>query len=94
MAATDDVTEGVQNLITGAGDQSKTALDAVRRFIDSVNDAIPEGPGSELRDQVIENAFAMTHQVVEASNRLATGLVESTGKTVSGLAGKDSSKDA
>ncbi len=93
MATTDDVTDGVQNLISGMGDQSKAAIDAVRRFVDSVNEAIPDGPAGGLRDRVIENAFAMTHQVVEASNRLATGLVESTGKTIDNLTGRDAAAD-
>lgn len=94
MATTDDVTDGVQNLISGVGDQSKAALDAVRRFVDSVNEAIPDAAAGPLRDRVIESAFSMTHQVVEASNRLATGLVESTGKTIGNLTGRDDTADA
>lgn len=93
MATTDNVTDGVQNLISGVSDQSKAALEAVRRFVDSVNEAIPDAAGGALRDRVIESAFSMTHQVVEASNRMASGLVESTGKTIGNLTGRDSSTE-
>lgn len=91
MATTDDVTDGVQNLIDGMGDQSKAAVEAARKFVDSVTEAIPDGPGSDLRDKVIQSAFAMTHQVVDASHRLATGLVDSTGKTIGKVTRRDGS---
>lgn len=94
MASTEDMTEGVQNLISGMGDQGKSVLGAIQRFIDSVNDAIPDGPGSGLRDRVIDSAFAMTHQVVDASNRMASGIVDSAGKTIGNLTGRDSAESA
>lgn len=82
---TEDVTEGIGSVINGVGEQSNAALDAVRKFVDSVNAAIPELGADDLRAQIIDSAFSMTRQVVDASNRFAVGIVDSTGKTIQGL---------
>ena len=64
-------TEGIQKLIEGAAESEKSALEAVQRFVQSVNDAIPdigdEGP---------------RHQIIDASNSLAVNLVGVTGNAL------------
>lgn len=80
-----DITEGLESFISGVGDQSKATLDAVRKFVDTVNDAIPEVAAEGLRAQIIEAAFSMTRQVVDTSNSLAVGLVDSTSRTLEGI---------
>lgn len=82
---TKDVTDGIESVITGVGDQSNAALEGVQRFVDAVNTAIPAVGADDLRSQIIESAFSMTRQVIDASNRFAVGMVAGTGRTIEGL---------
>lgn len=82
---TKDVTDGIESVITGVGDQSNAALDSVHKFVDAVNATIPAVGADDLRTQVIESAFSMTRQVLDASNRFAAGMVSGTGRTIEGL---------
>lgn len=79
--------EGLQQLIEGLQRNEKSALDAVKRFVDTVNDAFPDIGEDGPRRQIIDAAFRMTEQIVDASNRLAINLVEVTESTLEGLAG-------
>lgn len=79
--------EGLQQLIEGLQRNEKSALDAVKRFVDTVNDAFPDIGEDGSRRQIIDAAFRMTEQIVDASNRLAINLVEVTESTLEGLAG-------
>jgi len=72
----------IQRLIDGLQKNEQSALDAMKRFVDAVNDAFPDIGEDGPRHQIIEAAFAMTEQVVEASNRLATSLVDAVEGTV------------
>ena len=75
-------TEGIQKLIEGAAESEKSALDAVQRFVQSVNDAIPDIGDEGPRHQIIDAAFRMTQQIIEASNSLAVNLVGVTGNAL------------
>ncbi|MEI2696826.1 MAG: hypothetical protein V9E94_00290 [Microthrixaceae bacterium] len=59
-------TEGIQKLIEGAGESEKSALEAVQRFVQSVNDAVPDIGDEGPRHQIIDAAFRMTQQIFDA----------------------------
>ncbi len=81
-----DASEGVQRMIESLEKNEKSALDAVKRFVDAVNDAFPDISEDGPRRQIIDAAFKMTEQVVEASNRMASSVVDVTGGAVENLA--------
>jgi hypothetical protein len=80
-------TESLHHLIAGIQKSEKSALEAVKRFVDTVNEAFPDISEDGPRQQIIDAAFKMTDQVVEASNKLASNLVDVTENTVGGLTG-------
>lgn len=82
----DSPTEGIQKLIEGAGESEKSALEAMQRFVQTVNDAIPDVGEDGPRHQIIDAAFNMTQEVIEASNRLVINLVGISGNALEGVA--------
>lgn len=85
-----EVTEGVHQFIEKLQGTEKAALGAVKRFVDTVNDAFPDISEDGPRRQIIEAAFGMTEKIVEASNKLAVSLVDLTGSAIEGQAGSSS----
>ncbi|MBS1837573.1 MAG: hypothetical protein JST64_07735 [Actinobacteria bacterium] len=86
--------EGLQGLIEGLQENEKAALDAVKRFVDTVNDTFPDIGEDGPRRKIIDAAFQMTQQVVEASNRLAINVVDVTESTLRGMAEREDAKAA
>ena len=72
-----------------AGQQD--ALEAVRKFVDAVDDAIPNVGGDDeppvRRDKIIDAAFDMIERLLSVSNDFARDLVQVTEKTLSGARG-------
>lgn len=85
-------TEGLQGLIEGLEENEKSALEAVKRFVDTVNDTFPDIGEDGPRRQIIDAAFKMTEQVVEASNRLAINVLDVTESTLRGITEKEEPK--
>lgn len=67
-----------------------TSLEAVRKFLDTVNDSFPDlGEGEDgPRRRIIDAAFTMTENLIAASNRVAQNILDITEKTL-GEADKD-----
>lgn len=78
--------DGVQQLIEGLQQNERSALEAVKRFVDTVNDSFPSVGQDGPRQKIIDTAFRMTQQIVDASNQLAINLVGVTENTLEGLA--------
>jgi len=69
--------EGADRVITSVARAEKTAIDAVRDFVETVNRAFPDvGDDRGPRQQIIDSAFKMTEQLVGASNELAHRVVK------------------
>lgn len=86
----DEAAQGVRHLIESLGRSERSALDAGKRFVDTVNDAFPDIGDDGPRQQIIDAAFEMTAQVVDASNRLAMSIVETAESTLERLARPES----
>ncbi|HUY86764.1 MAG TPA: hypothetical protein VMU77_06585 [Acidimicrobiales bacterium] len=67
------------------------SLEAVRRFVDSVNDAFPDLGEDGPRHKIIDSAFKMAEQMVNASNRLAENILGVTEKALRQSDGSSSS---
>jgi hypothetical protein len=69
--------DGADRLIESLAGAEKSAFEAVRKFLDTVDDAFPHlGEGGGQRQKIIDSAFKMTEELVGASNQLAQRLVK------------------
>ena len=59
----------------GAGN---TALESVRKFLDTVNGVFPDVRATTARQQIIDSAFKMTEELVGASTQLAEKIVKAS----------------
>ena len=83
MTAT-KATDDSPRLIDAIERAETTSLEAVRKFLDTVNDSFPDlGEGAEgPRRKIIDAAFQMTENLVAASNRVAQNILDITEKTL------------
>jgi hypothetical protein len=83
MTAT-KATEESPRLIDAIENAETTSLEAVRKFLDTVNDSFPDlGEGEDgPRRKIIDAAFKMTENLVGASNRVAQNILDITEKTL------------
>ena len=69
--------DGADRIIDSVAEAERTALDAVRRFLDTVNKAFPDvGSDGGSRQRIIDSAFRMTDELVGTSNQFAHRLVQ------------------
>jgi hypothetical protein len=70
---------GADRIIDSVADAERSALDAVRRFLDTVNKSFPDvGPDGGQRQRIIDSAFRMTEELVGTTNQFAHRLVEAS----------------
>jgi hypothetical protein len=69
---------GAIRIIESVEDAEQSALEAVRKFLDSVNGVFRDVNEDGPRRKIIDAAFKMTEQVVGASNQLARRIVNVT----------------
>ena len=79
MSTTEARPGSTDRLIASFHDAGNTALESVRKFLDTVNGVFPDvsvedGP----RQKIIDSAFRMTEQLVSSSTRLAGNIVKVT----------------
>jgi hypothetical protein len=55
-----------------------SALESVRKFVDTVDGVFPNAGEDGPRRKIIDSAFKMTEQLVAASNKLAQNIVDVT----------------
>jgi len=77
--AEETVDEGAIRVIESVQDAEQSALEAVRKFLDTVDGVFPDvsrdgGP----RRKIIDSAFKMTEELVGTSNKLAQRIVKVT----------------
>ena len=72
MTNTGTGSSSADRLIESFRDAGNTALESVRKFLDTVNGAFPDvGADHGPRQRIIDSAFKMTEQLVSASTQLA-----------------------
>ena len=67
-------------IIDAIEDAETTSLEAVRKFVDTVNDSFPDLGAAEdgPRRKIIDSAFKMTENLIGASNRVAQNMLDIT----------------
>jgi len=77
MTVTETGEDGAHRIIESLQAAEQSALEAVRKFLDTVNGAFPDvGEDEGPRRKIIDSAFKMTEQLVGASNQLAQRIVK------------------
>lgn len=84
MSTTDTPTTSADRLIDTIESAEQSTVEAVRRFVDTVDDAVPDVGDEETgpRRQIIDAAFSMVESLVGASNDLARNVVDVTARTL------------
>jgi len=84
MSTTQTRTSSADRLIESFHDAGNTALESVRKFLDTVNGVFPDvGAEDGPRQKIIDSAFKMTEQLVGSSTQLAEKIVKVTHDVVS-----------
>jgi ABC-type transporter Mla subunit MlaD len=87
-AQQDPTTDSTNRIIDSVRDAEKSALESVRRFVDTVNDALPDLGSDGPRRKIIDSAFKMTEQLVGTSSQLAEKIVKATRDGLTDAKGK------
>lgn len=72
----------VERIIESGRDAEEVALDAVRRFLDTVDSVFPDGGQDGPRRKIIDSAFKMTEQLVATWTQAAEKVVKATGEVL------------
>jgi hypothetical protein len=59
----------------------RAAADAVRRFVETVESAMPRREGSQMRQEVVESALEMAERLVQTQYDILRRVVQSAGRT-------------
>jgi hypothetical protein len=78
MTSTDTGSGNSDRVIESFHDAGNTALEAVRKFLDTVNGVFPDVSADGPRQKIIDSAFKMTEELVGASTQLAEKVVKAS----------------
>jgi hypothetical protein len=72
--------DSASRLIDTIEDAEQSAIAAVRKFVDAIDDVFPAIREDAPRRKIIDSAFRMVEQLASASNHLAKDIVTVTDK--------------
>jgi hypothetical protein len=75
-------TETANRIIESVRDSTEPALEAVRKFVDTVDGYFPHVSQDGPRRKIIDAAFKMTEQLVRAGTQAAEKIVSATGESL------------
>ena len=79
MTSTGRHSDSADRIIESFQDAGDSALESVRRFLDTVNGVFPDvGADGGARKKIIDSAFKMTEQLVGTSSQLAQRIVKAS----------------
>ena len=81
---------GSSRLVDSIEDVEQSTIAAVRRFIDSVDGALPALSDDKPRGKIIDSAFDMVEQLVGASNNFTRKMFEAAEEQVGSRVGSKS----
>lgn len=93
MIETEATTDGASRLIDSIEEAEHASLEAVRRFVDTVDGAFPHLSDDEPRRKIIDAAFKMTEQLVASTNRFTQNVLDVTEKAMSQAGDKEPAKE-
>ena len=88
------MTEGASRIIESAREAEQFALEAVRKFLDTVDSVFPDVSEDGPRRKVIDSAFKMTEQLVGSWNQVAEKILKATSDALTQSKNATGSKNA
>ncbi len=82
--AVDRTTELSEDVLKSLDDGARTAIDAVRKFVETVDKELPpRGEGPSRREEITDSALEMAQRLVHTQYEFLRKVVDSAGKTLS-----------
>lgn len=79
----DRTTELSDDVLKSLDDGARTAIDAVRKFVETVDKELPpRGEGPSRREEIIDSALEMAQRMVHTQYEFLRKVVDSAGKTL------------
>jgi hypothetical protein len=73
-----------EDVLKSLDDGARTAIDAVRKFVESVDRALPpRGEGPSRREEITDSALEMAQRLVHTQSDFLRKVVDSAGKSLS-----------
>jgi hypothetical protein len=82
-SAVDRTTELSEDVFQSLEDGGKAAIEAVRKFLDTVDKALPaHGEGPSRREEIADSALEMAQRLVHTQYEFLRNVVDSAGKAL------------
>ena len=72
------MSEGASKIIESTREAEESALEAVRKFLDTVDSVFPDLGEDRPRRKIIDSAFEMVEQLVGSWNQVAEKILKAT----------------
>jgi hypothetical protein len=80
----DSARELSEDVLKSVEAAQRAAIDAVRKFVDSVDEALPgHGEGPSRRQEIVDSAMEMADRLVHTQYDFIRKVIDSTGKSLS-----------
>jgi hypothetical protein len=87
--AVERTTELSEEVLQSLEEGARAAIDAVRKFVETVDQALPlPGEGASKREEITDSALEMAQRLVTMQYDFLRKVVDSAGKALPGLDGK------
>ena len=78
----EQVTSLSEEMLASIGTGQQSVIDAVRKFVDTLDEAMPNLVDPELRKKIIDAALDLASQLANTTNEFLRSTVESAGKAL------------
>lgn len=92
MTTTERGAELPDEVLDAVARGQQIALEAMRKFAETVNEALPPSAAASKRQEVIDAAFRMTGRLVAAQYEFVQKVVDSAARSLSGKQGNGAEK--
>jgi DNA-binding transcriptional regulator YbjK len=87
--AIDKTTKLSEEVIDSVEKGQRAAIEAVRKFVDTVDEALPaHGEGPSRRQEIVDSAMEMADRLVHMQYEFIRKVIDSAGKSLSGSDGE------
>jgi hypothetical protein len=94
MAIADKPTEMTEQVLAAVKKGQQGALEAVRTFVDTVDQALPlHGEGPSKRQEVIDSALSMADRLVQTQHDFLSSIIRSAGGSLGASRPEEEQKD-
>jgi hypothetical protein len=82
--AVDRTTDLSEDVLESVEAGQRAAIDAVHKFVDTVDRTLPHGDGPSRREEIVDSAMEMADRLVHTQYDFIRKVVDSAGRTLGG----------